>query len=243
MALLCLTVEGPGGGAVLQRATRVRPSVECRCWFSHLGFCWNSPTHILPSPPSLSLSYLHQENLPTKPSRLQSKWPHLPATHQSQSLSPARAELPQAWVPWVLALRTPRLAAIGLTCLGCRMPSCACTQGLGRRRGGVRRSLISPLPGFLWGRQMNLQPLTPPPPWERVREEQMPGASCLRLPPYLFSRPVLASRPPPDTSPSVWGARSSQGAPTLLLLPSLMFTSIANHPFHPPLARGIPASS
>lgn len=177
---LSCPIEGPGGGAVLQRATGVRLSMECRCWFSHLGFCWNSPTHILPPPPSLPLSYLHQEHLPTKPSCLQSKWPHLLAARQSQSLSPARAELPQAWVPWVLALRTPCLAAIGLTCLGCRMPSCVCTQGLGRGRGGVRRSLISPLPGFLWGRQMNLQPLNPLPPWERERERsrcQEPPAS------------------------------------------------------------------
>nr|KAF6346238.1 calcium/calmodulin dependent protein kinase II alpha [Pipistrellus kuhlii] len=140
---LSCPIEGPGRGAVLQRATGVRLSVECRRWFSHLGFCWNSPTHILPPPPSPPLSYLHQEHLPTKPSRLQSKWPHLPAARQSQSPSPARAELPQAWEPWVLALRTPRLAAIGLICLGGRMPSCSCTQELERGRGGVRRSLIS----------------------------------------------------------------------------------------------------
>lgn len=45
--------------------------------------------------------------------------------------------------------------------------------------------------GFLWERQMDPQPLTPPPLWRRAREEQMPRASCLRLPPYLSSHPVL----------------------------------------------------
>lgn len=70
-------------------------------------------------------------------------------------------------------------------------------------------------------------PMSQPPLWERVREEQMPGAPTSHCLPS--SSPILP-RPPvrADPSPSVRGARSSQGAPTLSFRLQLMFTSHSN---------------
>ena len=120
-----------------------------------------------------------------------------------------------------------------------REPSCVFTQGLGKRRGGVGRSLITPLPGIPPGKGRGTpDPLSQPPLWESERRAD--ARSLLLL--QTGSRPLLPSCPPsgspPATSPSVWGARSSQGAPTFFLLPSLMFTSNTNCPFRPSIRPG-----
>lgn len=197
-----------------------------------LGFCWNSPNHVTPPPPpppsSPSPPHLRQENRPAPKSchdfRANGHISLPPTICLSSSLSPARAGLPQAWVPWVLAPRTAPLTT------GCCRPGPALAVGQNaqlcvphgrrRKRVGIRRNVASaphlPVSPF----QGPPTPLSQPPRWEKVREEQTPGApTCTASWLFSFSHPGLSSRPRGPLPLSVWSTILS-GCPHPLLLPS-----------------------
>lgn len=213
-----------------------------------LGFCWNSPNHIIPPPP-LS-RHLHTCVKKTCPfvkaimtSEQMATCPHL---HLSLLLSvPCQGGASSG--PGALGAGPkdppPSCHWPGLALAGGHGPSCVFTQGLGRR-GRARRnmtsartpSLISPLLGSL-GKGRTASPLHQPPPWERAKEEQdvrslLPQTTVLTpLPPcpaLLFSTLLP------------WcGGLDPLRVPPLLpffLLP--MFTSNMSCPFHPSIRPG-----
>ena len=216
-----------------------------------LGFCWNSPNHIIPPPPlSPTPSYLCQENLSVRKS-------HHDFRADGHISPPAPVTLALCPLPGWGFLR-PRCPGCWLrgppsrwgSCFGRRPRSQLCVhrgagdEGQSREEHGIRQN---PLPDLrssgVLGEGQNSQPPAPTSPVGEGKGGarcQEPAASdrCPNSSPTLSCPLVL------DPPPLVWGARSSQGAPTSSFLPSanVYFQyELPIPPIHP--AWRIPASS
>lgn len=215
-----------------------------------LGFCWNSPNHIIPPPPlSPSPSYLRQENLSVRKSHhnFRANGHISPCPPVTLALCPLpgwgflRPRCPGCWPQG-----PPSQLSLARSCLGRRPPSQLCVhpgpgeEGQSQEECGTRQNPLPDLPSSgVLGEGQNTQPPAPTSPVGEgksgARCQEPPASNCLPNSSPILSCPLVLQ---PTLLPQCGGLDPLRVPPLLPFFLLLMFTSNTSCPFHPSIRPG-----